>query len=74
MTKSHKYAKYAVKSLYLNICIEGKRVRPKKKEPLFGSRAQVKSKSLDSLSGEELLNYGKLQVQENIEQLRVHKE
>ncbi len=44
-----------------------------KNEPLFGSRAQVKSKPLDSLSGEELLHYGSIQIQENMEHLRVHK-
>jgi hypothetical protein len=45
--------------------------RPKE-EPLFEATVKVKSKPLNSMSGEELLSYGSVQQGMNAEELRVH--
>jgi hypothetical protein len=50
---------------------EGRWLKKKKKEPV-APHVQVKSRSLSSLSGEELLHYGQIQQGMNMDALRVH--
>lgn len=50
---------------------EGRWLKKKKKEPI-APHVQVKSRSLSSLRGEELLRYGQIQQEMNMDALRVH--